>query len=127
MAKSSPIRRQLLGGRGDITDGSAITGPKDYWFPASLDQVPLHGWAAERQPLPELGEGTNPKLAVGGGTQGHGVSHLRALAWGGPGTAAGPAGMTSEAKLQTAHRFFGVDSPQLKLMDEGQGYRNFMK
>ena len=93
-------------------------------FPASLEQVPLHAWAVERQPLPELGGGTSAAHAFGGGTQGHGVSHLRALAWGAP--AHGLAHISLEERLQMAHRYFGADSPQLKLMGKGTGYRNFM-
>lgn len=128
MARCSPIRRQLLGGKGDVADGSASSQPKDYWFPSSLDQVPLHAWAAAQQPLPQIDGQISPDKAVGGGTQGHGVSHLRALAWGAPAlNIAGEAGTGQEQRIQIAHRYFGQESPQLiEMTTNGLGYRNFM-
>lgn len=123
MARCSPVRRQLLGGKGDVADGSAAAAPKDYWFPDSLDQVPLHAWHAAQQPLPQLGGQTvSPDKAVGGGTQGHGVSHLRALAWGAPAlNIVGEAGAAQDERLRIAHRYFGQNSPQLIEMEHGRG------
>ena len=60
IAKTLKKRDAFL--QGDVADGSAPSKPKDYWFPDSLDQVPLHAWAAAQQPLPD------PAALVDGGS-----------------------------------------------------------
>ena len=50
VARSSPIRRQLLGAMGDASHplGPNPVESPNHWFVSSWDQVPLRKWAEER-------------------------------------------------------------------------------
>ena len=52
IARSSPVRRQLLGGLGDLSDplgkDPASNPSSHYWFTDDWNSVPLKAWAEER-------------------------------------------------------------------------------
>ena len=81
----------------------------------------MKAWAEAQQA--DMLSGQHPR-AVGGGSQGHGVSHSRVLTWGAPqrnGSRPGVASLTDEEKLAAARRVFGEESPQLARMSDGRG------
>jgi ectoine hydroxylase-related dioxygenase (phytanoyl-CoA dioxygenase family) len=70
IARSSPVRRQLLGGLGDLSDplgkDPANSPSSQYWFTDDWNSVPLKAWAEERAGSEDCEWGT-----------GLGVSHTK--------------------------------------------------
>ena len=113
LARSSPVRRQLLGAMGD---GSALEASQ-FWFPRDAAQLPLKQWAQERLPA-----GGAP---MRWGTTGYGVSFSRVLFAGGAVTAAQE--QSAEDQCAAARIALDSESPQYRLLASGEGgYRNLM-
>lgn len=96
----------MLGAMGDLTPPSSSL----YWFPQNEEQLPLKAWAEQHS--------GGSDSSFNGGIAGHGLGFSRLLA--------GLPALPLEERIEAGKFYWAEDSPQLKLMSEGRGYRNMM-